>query len=218
MHRHYYKIIMLILIAGLMHVDVFAQKRIRSSYEQRLMQVSLRAGLLNCSLTGELKLFPKLNLSVDAGYCLNFLSTEESVNQFNRNYMEYYMKRYSFFNVGDFWWSGYASLNLRGVFGNKSKIAYNTPQANTFGYYGLQLKGTTWQTNPPRSGHKVDQYRETYRLAFIIGRQIELGKSGRILVDFHVGFGAISNYKVEVFYPMAIYSFRLGGNLWRKNS
>lgn len=215
MRPNRYKMILLLLIAVLISSVSFAQK-IKSRYEPWFMQFSLRAGLLNFCVTGEFKLSPKLNLGVDMGYGFNFLMAEGEYDKYNRNYANYYIRRSTLLDFGDAWWSWYTSLNLRRTFGNKTKIIYNNAYANTFGYYGLQLKCTTWQTNEPVSGKQVNRYRETYRLSFIVGRQLEIIPDGRILFDIYTGFGFIANYRIEAFKPSGFITFRLGANVWRK--
>ena len=194
----------------------FAQKE-RFNYQPRLMQASIRAGLVNGSVNLEYRLNPKTIASVDFGIgIVHFRSNY--YNKFNENYSESDMYFDNFLNFYREWWSPYASFQARRIISSRSRIKYeSSPFANTFTYCGLQLKYNghglkDWIDNDP-----IFPFRETYQFAALFGRQVELGKQSNSLCDIYIGIGGISNYKLSAVEPKFLIGSRLGLNLWKLN-
>jgi hypothetical protein len=192
----------------------FAQKE-RFNYQPRLMQASIRAGLVNGSVNLEYRLNPKTIASVDFGVgIVHFRSN--FYNRFNENYSEYDKHFDNFLNFYREWWSPYTSIQARRIISSRSRIKYeSSPFANTFTYYGLQLKYNghglkDWIDNDPKF-----PFRETYQFAALLGRQVELGKQSNFLCDIYLGIGGISNYKLSAVEPKFLVGSRMGLNLWK---
>ncbi|MCW3075329.1 MAG: hypothetical protein JWP69_2398 [Flaviaesturariibacter sp.] len=194
----------------------FAQKE-RSTYQPRLFQASLRVGLVNSSLNLDYRLSSKTMASVDFGLGrVHFRSNY--YNRFNENYNEYNEYYDNFLNFGREWWCPYTSVQIRRIIDSRSKIKYESmPYANTFAYYGFQLKYNApelkeWMKNEPTAA-----FRETYQFMGLFGRQIELTKKGNFLCDLYLGIGGISNYKMTTIEPKWLIGARIGLSLWRHN-
>ncbi len=192
----------------------FAQKE-RFIYQPRFIQASIRAGLVNGSLNLEYRLNPKTIASVDFGVGIVHLHSNY-YNKFNENYSEYYEYFENSLNFWREWWSPYTSIQARRIISSRSSTKYeSSPYANTFTYYGLQLKYNgrglkDWIDNDP-----LTPYRETYQLAALFGRQVELGKKSNFLCDFYIGVGGIGNYKLTAVEPKFLIGSRIGLGLWR---
>ena len=192
----------------------FAQKE-RFNYQPRLLQASIRAGLVNGSLNLEYRLNPKTIASVDFGVGIVHLHSNY-YNRFNENYSEYDKYFDNFLNFYREWWSPYTSIQARRIISSRSKIQYeSSPFANTFTYYGVQLKYNghglkDWIDNNPKF-----PFRETYQFAALLGRQVELGKQSYFLCDIYLGIGGISNYKLSAVDPKFLVGSRMGLNLWK---
>ncbi len=191
-----------------------AQKE-RFTYQPRFIQASIRAGLVNGSLNLEYRLNPKTIASVDFGVGIVHLHSNY-YNKFNENYSEsneYFENPLNFWRE---WWSPYTSIQARRIISSRSRKKYESaPYANTFTYYGLQLKYNgrglkDWIDNDPKY-----PYRETYQFALMFGRQVELGNKSNFLCDLYIGVGGISNYKLKTVNPKYTIGSRMGLNLWR---
>jgi hypothetical protein len=194
----------------------FAQKE-RLIYQPRLIQASIRIGLVNSSLNLEYRLSSKTMASVDFGLGMVHLRSNY-YNRFNENYNEYNKYYDNFLNFGWEWWCPYTSVQIRRIINSRSRIKYeSTPYANTFTYYGFQLKYNArglkeWTNNDP-----MDTFRETYQFAALFGRQVELSKKGTFLCDLYIGIGGISNYKMTAIEPKWLIGSRIGVSFWRHN-
>ena len=192
----------------------FAQKE-RFIYQPRFIQASIRAGLVNGSLNLEYRLNPKTIASVDFGVGIVHLRSNY-YNKFNENYSEYNEYFDDFLNFWREWWSPYSSIQARRIISSRSSTKYeSSPYANTFTYYGLQLKYNgrglkNWIDNDP-----MVPYRETYQFAALFGRQVELGKKSNFLCDLYIGIGGICNYKLTAVEPKFLIGTRIGHGLWR---
>lgn len=197
-------------------IGSFAQKE-RFVYQPRLFQASLRAGLVNGSLNLEYRLTPKFIASVDFGVGIVHLHTNY-YNKFNENYSGYNEHAGDFLNFWREWWSPYTSIQAKRIISSRSHTKYeSSPYANTFTYYGLQLKYNghglkNWIDNDPKY-----PFRETYQLAALFGRQVELGKKSNFLCDLYMGIGSICNYKLTAVEPKFLIGSRMGLSLWRHN-
>ncbi len=190
----------------------------KNSYEQSNFQMSLRVGLLNSSLMGEFKLAKKLNLSVDAGAGVNhFYSDRGYYNKYNYQYDKYNKKTDEFINFGsEPYWCGYIATNLRYIFNQNTKLEYaGKTKINSFAYLSLQLRGNTQRWTEPYNNNPEYDYRETYRLGFLIGRQLATSSDALFFYDFAGGLGITTNYKFATFAPFPIISIRFGVNLFR---
>jgi hypothetical protein len=194
----------------------FAQKE-RLIYQPRLFQTSIRIGLVNSSLNLEYRLSSKTMASVDFGLGLVHLRSNY-YNKFNENYNEYNEYYDNFLNFGREWWCPYTSVQIRQIISSRSRIRYESiPFANTFTYYGLQLKYNVRELKNWMHGDAMDGFRETYQFAALFGRQVELTKKGNFLCDLYIGIGGISNYKFTMFEPQWLIGSRIGVMLWRHN-
>lgn len=194
----------------------FAQKE-RLTYEPRLLQTSIRIGLVNSSLNLEYRLSPKTMASVDFGLGLVYLQSNY-YKRFNENYTEYDEYYDNSLNFGWEWWSPYTSVQIKRIISSRSRIRYeSTPYANTFTYYGLQLKYNSRELKGWRNDHVMAGFRETYQFAALFGRQVELTKAGTFLCDLYIGIGGISNYKFTMVDPTLLVGSRIGINLCRRN-
>ena len=200
----------------LISLGSFAQKE-RFTYQPRLAEVSMRAGLVNGSLNLEYRLNPKMIASVDFGIGIVHLHSRY-YNKFNENYTEYNEHFEDALNFWREWWSPYTSIQVRRIISGRSKIKFeSSPYSNTFTYYGLQLKYNghglkDWIDNDPKF-----PFRETYQFAGLLGRQVELGKQSNFLCDIYIGIGGISNYKFTAFEPKLLIGSRIGLGLWELN-
>ena len=194
----------------------FAQKE-RFIYQPRLVQASMRAGLVNGSVNLEYRLNAKTIASVDFGLGIVHLHSNY-YNKFNENYSEYNRNFGDFLNFWREWWSPYTSIQARRIISGRSSTKYeSSPYANTFTYYGLQLKYNgrglkDWIDNDPKA-----PFRETYQFAALFGRQVELGKQSNFLCDIYIGIGGISNYKLTAVEPKFLIGSRIGLGLWKLN-
>lgn len=131
-------------------------------------------------------------------------------NKFNQNYREYYKKEDDFMNAGEIWDCVYISGTLRFLWNQNSKIAYrNAPKANTFAYYGIQVRYNTGEISKPPEGNEALRFRETYRFTPVFGRQLE-SKNGRFLFDAMVGISITGNYNLKALGYSPLISARLG--------
>lgn len=200
----------------LISLGSFAQKE-RFVYQPRLVEVSIRAGLVNGSLNLEYRLNPKMIASVDFGIGIVHLHSNY-YNKYNENYNEYNKYFEDALNFWREWWSPYTFIQARRIISSRSSTKYeSSPYANTFTYYGLQLKYNghglkNWIDNDPKF-----PFRETYQFAGLLGRQVELGKQSNFLCNIYLGIGGISNYKLTAFEPKFIIGSRIGLGLWKLN-
>ena len=193
-----------------------AQKE-RFDYQPALIQSSIRIGLINSSLNLEYKLSPKIMASADLGVGLVHLESKY-YNRFNENYDEYDKDFGNGLNFGREWWSPYTSVQIKRMIGNRSRIKYEqTPYANTFTYYGIQLKYNGREFKNSENRESMDRFRETYQFAALLGRQVEVSKKGTFLCDLYMGIGGISNYKFTMVEPKFLVGARIGQMLWRRN-
>lgn len=213
-HRASLLVLMLILFATGV---AFGQKE-RFQYEPRHMQLGLRVGNVNAGLNLEYRVTKRVMASVDAG--VNYVTLQTHFyNRFNRDEANYDEDYGSFLNLGWEWWAFYTSLQLKGIFGSNSHFKYNAaPYANTFFYYGLQLKYNGPQYHDWSHDFTMAHFRETYRMALLFGRQAELGRSGRAILDLYLGAAVFANYKLSEATPKALVGIRFGYNVWRKNT
>lgn len=204
------------VLCFLISLGSFGQKE-RFVYQPRLFNVSIRAGLVNSSLNIEYRLNPKTIASVDFGVGIVHLHSNY-YNKYNENYNEYNKYFEDALNFWREWWSPYTSIQARRTISSRSSTKYeSSPYANTFTYYGLQLKYNgpglkNWIDNDPKF-----PFRETYQFAALLGRQVELGKQSNFLCDIYMGIGGISNYKLTAVEPKFLVGSRMGLNLWKLN-
>ncbi len=195
---------------------LFGQKE-RFVYQPRLLSTSIRVGLVNSSLNLEYRLNPKTVSSIDFGIGIVHLHSNY-YNKYNENYSEYNEHFEDELNFWREWWSPYTSIQAKRIISSRSSTKYESfPYANTFTYYGLQLKYNghglrDWIDNDPKF-----PFRETYQFAALLGRQIELGKQSNFLCDIYMGIGGISNYKLTAVDPKILVGSRIGLNLWKLN-
>ena len=155
--------------------------------------------------------------SIDLGAGLVYLQSR-FYNRFNENYHEYDKDFGKGLNFGREWWSPYTSVQIKRIIGSRSRINYESaPYANTFTYYGIQLKLNGREFKKSVHDGSMDRFRETYQFAALLGRQVELSKKGTFLCDFYMGIGGISNYKVDMVEPKFLVGARIGQMLWRRN-
>ena len=204
------------VLCFLISLSSFGQKE-RFVYQPRLLNASVRAGLVNSSLNLECRLRQKTIASIDFGVGIVHLHSNY-YNKFNKNYGEsnkYFDNSLNFWRE---WWSPYTSIQVRQIISSRSRIKYeSSPYANTFTYYGFQLKYNgqglkDWIDNDP-----MFPFRETYQFAALLGRQVELGKQSNFLCDIYIGIGGISNYKLTAVEPKLLVGARMGLNLWKLN-
>ena len=200
----------------LISMRLFGQKE-RLVYQPRLLSTSIRVGLVNSSLNLEYRLNPKTVSSIDFGIGIVHLQSNY-YNKYNENYSEYNEHFEDALNFWREWWSPYTSIQAKRIISSRSSTKYGSfPYANTFTYYGLQLKYNghglrDWIDNDPKF-----PFRETYQFAALLGRQVELGKHSNFLCDIYMGIGGISNYKLTAVDPKILVGSRIGLNLWKLN-
>lgn len=208
--------IFLTLLCFLISLGSFAQKD-PLIYQPRLIQTSIRIGLVNTSVNLDYRLSSKTMASVDFGLGIVRLQSNY-YNRFNENFNEYNKYYDNFLNFGWEWWCPYTSVQIKRIINSRSRIKYeSTPYANTFTYYAFQLKCNgrelkEWMNNDPMTA-----FRETYQFAVLFGRQVELTKKGNFLCDLYIGIGGISNYKLTAVEPKGLIGSRIGFSWWRHN-
>lgn len=204
------------IISLIISLGSFAQKE-GFDYQPRLFQTSIRMGFINSSMNLEYRINPKTMASADFGLGLVHLQSHY-YDRFNNNYDGYDTHYDNFLNFGREWWSPYSSIQIRRIFDNRSRIKYDSaPYANTFTYYGIQLKYNGREWKQLKNDNKISSFRETYQFAAMFGRQVELSKKGNSLCDWYIGIGGTSNYKLTMVEPKFLIGARLGINFWRRN-
>jgi hypothetical protein len=192
----------------------FSQKSI-SKYKPHLLQASIRAGLINTSLNMEYRLNRKTTASIDLGYGVVYLQSNY-YNKFNKNYNEYDKYFSDFLNLGQNWNSPYTSLQLKRIINSKSKIKYTSNQfANTFTYYGIQLKFNGQEGKDGIVNGIYTPFRETYQFGAMFGRQIETKGRELFMLDYYIGLGGIGNYKLNKFEGKLLLGLRSGINFYK---
>ena len=158
------------VLCFLIWFNSFGQKE-RFIYQPRLIQCSIRTGLVNGSVNLEYRLTPKSIVSVDFGIGIVHLHSNY-YNKYNENYSEYNNYFEDALNFWREWWAPYTSVQAKRIISSRRSIKYkSSPYANTFNYYGLQLKYNghgwrDWMDNDPRF-----PFRETYQFAaFLEGK------------------------------------------------
>lgn len=208
--------IFLILLCFLLSFGSYAQKE-RLIYQPRSIQASVRIGFVNTSLNLDYRLNSKTMASVDFGLGMVHLQSNY-YNRFNENYNEYNKYYDNFLNFGWEWWCPYTSFQIKRIISSRSRIKYeSTPYANTFTYYGFQLKCNGRELKEWMNNDQITAFRETYQFAVLCGRQVELTKKGNFLCDLYIGIGSISNYKLTAIEPKGFIGSRIGVNWWRHN-
>lgn len=204
------------LFCILISFSSFSQKTI-TKYQPHLLQASIRAGLVNISLNAEYRINPKTTASIDLGYGLVRLQSNY-YNKFNKNYSQYNEYFDNFLNFGVEWESVYSSFQVKRIINSKSKIKYDSsPHANTFTYYGIQLKLNAPENRDGIIDGIATPYRETYQLGGMFGRQIESSRNGAFFLDYYIGLGGIGNYKLNKFDMKLLLGLRTGINLYKYN-
>lgn len=195
----------------------FAQKE-SFIHQPRLMQGSIRIGLVNSSLNVDYRLDPRTMASIDVGIGLvHFISNH--YNKFNENYAAYDEHNDNFLNFGPSWFALYSSLQLRRIISSTSRIkSESAPFANTFTYYGAQLKYNAHEIGHSHNGNPAYALRETYQFSALLGRQVEVAANGSFLWDLYISFGGIANYKLTTVEPKIAIGVRIGFGLWKTNN
>jgi hypothetical protein len=194
----------------------FSQKTV-TNYKPHFLQASIRAGLINTSLNVEHRVNSKTTASIDLGYGFVRLQSHY-YNKFNKNYSQYDKYFENFLNLGIEWESIYSSIQIKRIINSKSKIKYNSsPYANTFTYYGIQLKFNAPENRNGIIDGIATPYRETYQFGGLFGRQIESRKDGIFLLDYYLGLGGIANYKLNKVEGKLLLGLRAGINLYKYN-
>lgn len=186
-------------------------------YQPRVFQTSIRIGLVNTSLNAEYRLNPKTIALVDFGLGFVYLQSNH-YNRFNEEYNKYNEYYDNFLNLGWSWWCPYSSVQIRRIIRSRSHVKYtSSPYANTFTYYGIQVKYNGRELKNWMKADSVSALRETYQFAAFFGRQMELGKKANVLCDLYIGFGGICNYKLTAVEPQWIIGARFGVPFWSIN-
>jgi hypothetical protein len=202
-----------IVLCFLISLKLFGQKE-RFVYQPRLLTSSIKIGLVNSSLNLEYRLNPKTISSIDFGIGIVRLHSNY-YNKYNENYGEYNKYFDDFLNFWREWWSPYTSIQAKRIISSLSSTNYESaPYANTFTYYGLQLKYNGHGLRGWIDNDSNFPFRETYQFAALLGRQVELGKKSNFLCDIYIGVGGISNYNLTAIEPKILVGLRMGLNLW----